>query len=195
MWATVTHIVKIGCNNFSLSLAVESSVVRPVPKRLRPQVSWEEWAGLLRVCFLRKNRILRAGFLGTSTVMEMLKNYWTYCAENDISAEHGPLDSLVETTLKVDNRIPARRKMSKVTANMRKTAAALYTPTTQILPRFSETNLMNRQSKSIAVPTPKKEERVKWLNRLERRWKKCSKRELSDKRARTCDEEEFLKLL
>ena len=87
--------MKIGRNNFSPPPAMESSVVRLVPKRPRPQVSWEECDGLLRVGFVRKKHILRAGFLGTSTVLEMLEaNYRTYCAQNDISIEDGPLGSL-----------------------------------------------------------------------------------------------------
>lgn len=85
--------MKIGKNNFRPPPAVESSVVRLVPKRPRPQISWEEWDGLLRVCFVRKNKTLRAGFLGTSTVMEMLEaNYKTYCAQNDVPIEDGPAE-------------------------------------------------------------------------------------------------------
>ena len=103
MWATVTHIMKIGRNNFRPPPAVESSVVRLVPKRPRPQISWEEWDGLLRVCFVRKNRTLRAGFLGTSTVMEMLEaNYRTWCAQNNIAVEEGPAEVEVEMEVEMD---------------------------------------------------------------------------------------------
>ncbi len=85
--------MKIGKNNFRPPPAVDSSVVRLVPKRPRPQISWVEWDGLLRVCFVRKNKTLRAGFLGTSTVMEMLEaNYKTYCAQNDVPIEDGPAE-------------------------------------------------------------------------------------------------------
>lgn len=44
----------------------------------------QEWDGLLRVCFTRKNKTLGAAFK-SSSVLEMLeKNYKTYCALNDI---------------------------------------------------------------------------------------------------------------
>ncbi|KAL9125763.1 MAG: hypothetical protein Q9217_005082 [Psora testacea] len=91
MFAHVSHIMKIGRNNFRPPPAVESSVVRLVPKRPRPEISWDEWDGLLRIAFVRKNRTLRAGFLGTQTVLELLEsNYRTWCAQNDIPVEDGP---------------------------------------------------------------------------------------------------------
>ena len=46
------------------------------------------------MCFVRKNRTLRAAFLGTQTVLEMLSsNYRVWCAQNDIIIENGPLDA------------------------------------------------------------------------------------------------------
>ena len=103
MFAHVTHIMKIGRNNFKPPPAVESSVVRLVPKRPRPEISWEEWDGLLRIAFVRKNRTLRAGFLGTSTVMELLEqNYRTWCAQNDILVEDGPAEGSGVASMDVD---------------------------------------------------------------------------------------------
>ena len=90
MFAHVNHVMKIGKNNFKPPPAVESSVVRIVPKRPRPEISFEEWDGLLRIVFVRKNRTLRASFLGTTTVMDLLEgNYKTWCAQNNISIEDG----------------------------------------------------------------------------------------------------------
>ncbi len=44
----------------------------------------QEWDGLIRVAFNRKNKTLRAVFTN-STVLEMLeKNYKTHCAMNSI---------------------------------------------------------------------------------------------------------------
>lgn len=93
MWAHITHVMKVGKNNFKPPPAVESNVVRIVPKVPRPQISYEEWDGLLRVCFVRKNKTLRSGFLGTTSVMEMLEgNYRTFCATNNIALDDGPVD-------------------------------------------------------------------------------------------------------
>lgn len=83
MWANVTHIMKVGKNNFRPPPQVESSVVRIEIKNPRPQVDYNEWDGLLRIVFVRKNRTIAAGFK-SSTVLEILeKNYKTYLASLD----------------------------------------------------------------------------------------------------------------
>lgn len=89
-WAKITHIMKVGKNNFKPPPQVESSVVRIEPKMgsERPGVSWEEWDGMLRVCFVRKNRTLRASWLGTKEVLAMVeRNYRVYCALNNIAID------------------------------------------------------------------------------------------------------------
>ncbi|OAA70932.1 dimethyladenosine transferase [Akanthomyces lecanii RCEF 1005] len=94
-WAKITHIMKVGKNNFRPPPQVESSVVRIEPKigKDRPNVSWDEWDGLLRVCFVRKNKTLRASWLGTKEVLAMVeRNYRTWCAMNGVPVD----DSLVE---------------------------------------------------------------------------------------------------
>ncbi|CCH40580.1 Dimethyladenosine transferase [Wickerhamomyces ciferrii] len=83
MWANVTHIMKVGKNNFRPPPQVESSVVRIEIKNPRPQVDYNEWDGLLRIVFVRKNRTIAAGFKST-TILEILeKNYKTYLATLD----------------------------------------------------------------------------------------------------------------
>ncbi|KAG7194851.1 Dimethyladenosine transferase [Scheffersomyces spartinae] len=78
MWANVTHIMKVGKNNFRPPPDVESSVVRIEIKSPKPNIDFEEWDGLLRICFGRKNRTISAGFKAAN-IMEMLeKNYKTY---------------------------------------------------------------------------------------------------------------------
>lgn len=78
MWARVTHVMKVGRNNFRPPPQVESSVVRIEVKSPRPPVSFNEWDGLLRICFVRKNRTISAGFK-SSTVMGILeKNYKSF---------------------------------------------------------------------------------------------------------------------
>src|SRR5271154_1376207 len=94
MWATISHVMKVGKNNFKPPPAVESSVVRLVPKNPRPDISYEEWDGLLRIAFVRKNKTLRASFLGVTSVMGLLENnYRTWCAQNGIAIEDGPVES------------------------------------------------------------------------------------------------------
>lgn len=91
MFAKVDHVMKVGRGNFNPPPQVESDVVRITPKRPRPQISFDEWDGMLRICFNRPNRVLRSAFLGTKTVLEMIEaNYRTFCAQNDIALEDGP---------------------------------------------------------------------------------------------------------
>ena len=94
-FSKITHIMKVGKQNFKPPPQVESSVVRIEPKlgKDRPAVSWAEFDGLLRVVFSRKNKTVRASF-GTKEVLAMVeKNYRTWCAMNDVPVD----DSVVET--------------------------------------------------------------------------------------------------
>ncbi|KAL9058361.1 MAG: hypothetical protein Q9162_001816 [Coniocarpon cinnabarinum] len=95
MWAKVEHVMKVGKGNFRPPPQVESSVVRLTPKHPRPALSYEEWDGLLRVCFVRKNKTLRASFIGLGTVMEMLeRNYRTFCAQTGVVLDDGPVEEM-----------------------------------------------------------------------------------------------------
>ncbi|ODA80633.1 hypothetical protein RJ55_03592 [Drechmeria coniospora] len=94
-WAKITHIMKVGKNNFRPPPQVESSVVRIEPKvgKDRPNVSWDEWDGLLRICFVRKNKTLRASWLGTKEVLAMVeRNYRTWCAMNGVAVDETLVD-------------------------------------------------------------------------------------------------------
>lgn len=67
--------------------------IEPKTGKDRPAVSFDEWDGLLRIAFGRKNRTMRASFLGTKEVLAMLeRNYRTYCAMHSIPVD----DTLVE---------------------------------------------------------------------------------------------------
>eukprot|EP01123_Difflugia_compressa_P013818 TRINITY_DN6651_c0_g1_i1.p1 TRINITY_DN6651_c0_g1~~TRINITY_DN6651_c0_g1_i1.p1 ORF type:complete len:320 (-),score=47.39 TRINITY_DN6651_c0_g1_i1:89-943(-) len=78
--AKVTHVLKVGKNNFRPPPKVESSVVRIKPYNPPPAVNFSEWDGLVRLCFTRKNKTLGAIFK-TSSVTELLtSNYKTFCS-------------------------------------------------------------------------------------------------------------------
>ncbi|KAL3465242.1 S-adenosyl-L-methionine-dependent methyltransferase [Aspergillus heterothallicus] len=74
-FSKVSHIMKVGRNNFRPPPQVESSVVRVEPKPQRPDISWDEWDGMLRICFVRKNKTLRAGFM-TTKIRQMIERNW-----------------------------------------------------------------------------------------------------------------------
>lgn len=78
--AKVQHIMKVGKNNFRPPPQVESSVVRLEPIYPPPPVDFDEWDGMLRILFVRKNKTVAAGFK-TSSVVDMLEvNYKTVCS-------------------------------------------------------------------------------------------------------------------
>lgn len=82
--ARVDMMLKVGKNNFRPPPKVESNVVRIEPKNPPPPINYNEWDGLTRIAFGRKNKTLHASFV-QSTVMTMLeKNYKTHCSVNNI---------------------------------------------------------------------------------------------------------------
>merc|ERR1712037_885930 len=73
--ARVDHLMKVGKNNFRPPPKVESSVVRIEPRNPPPPINFKEWDGLTRICFVRKNKTLNAGFHQTGVLLLMEKNY------------------------------------------------------------------------------------------------------------------------
>ncbi|KAJ3088952.1 dimethyladenosine transferase [Physocladia obscura] len=87
--AKVDHVMKVGKNNFRPPPQVESSVVRVEPRQPPPPIDFNEWDGMLRILFGRKNKTISATFK-TQTTLEMLEhNYKTICAVNHIDV---PMD-------------------------------------------------------------------------------------------------------
>lgn len=70
--ARVDHLMKVAKNNFRPPPKVESSVVRIEPRNPPPSISFSEWDGMLRICFHRKHKMLRANFT-QKTVLKMLE--------------------------------------------------------------------------------------------------------------------------
>lgn len=70
--ARVDHLIKVGRNSFKPPPKVESSVVRIEPKYPPPPINFVEWDGLVRLCFLRKNKTLSAIFR-LKTILKMLQ--------------------------------------------------------------------------------------------------------------------------
>ncbi|XP_046817709.1 probable dimethyladenosine transferase [Vespa crabro] len=81
--ARVDMLMKVGKNNFRPPPKVESNVVRIEPRNPPPPINYQEWDGLTRITFVRKNKTLSAAFKQT-TVMTMLeKNYKLHCSLNN----------------------------------------------------------------------------------------------------------------
>jgi len=75
--ARVDHLLKVSKNNFRPPPKVESSVVRIEPRNPVPDINFTEWDGLVRICFMRKNKTLGAIFKHKSVLSVLEKNYNT----------------------------------------------------------------------------------------------------------------------
>ena len=94
--ARVSHLMKVAKNNFRPPPKVESSVVRIEPRNPPPKMNFLEWDGMLRFCFQRKNRMLRAIF-GQKSVLRILeKNRRTAAALQQAENEAQDMSAAIE---------------------------------------------------------------------------------------------------
>ena len=185
MWATVQHIMKVGKNNFNPPPQVDSSVVRIIPKRPRPQINYDEWDGMLRCCFNRKNKTLRAGFLGNSAVLRLLEsNYRTWCAQNEIILNDGPPDPAQQDKMEIEEEAEDTNDIEEMDLDE-----------DDVPDFFKEESDRRAKQRTKSNPNRKKGGKVAELVREKVRKVLEDDTELAEKRARLCDEGDFLKLL
>ncbi|PLB50482.1 dimethyladenosine transferase [Aspergillus steynii IBT 23096] len=187
MWAKIDHIMKVGKNNFKPPPLVESSVVRLVPKNPRPQINYDEWDGLLRIVFVRKNKTIRSSFLGKSTIMDMLEaNYRTWCAQNDIPVEDGPAENTDTDAMDTGTHQDEEEEPDE----------AMEVDDEDDVPDFFKEQASSRVEQALKNrPARKKRGKVAELVREKVRQVLEDETKLAEKRARMCDENDFLKLL
>jgi len=194
MWAKIDHIMKVGKNNFKPPPQVESSVVRLVPKNPRPNISYEEWDGLLRVCFVRKNKTLRANFLGTQSVLAVLEhNYKIWCSQNNVPVEEGMADE--STLMEVENLNGGFEVDHDLDDD---DAGDEWSGFMDVDDEDDHPNFLQEQATSKSIPqTPSRKTRTKTFQLVREKVRSVleDKTQLADKRARMCDEADFLNLL
>ena len=76
--ARVDHLIKVSRNSFKPPPKVESSVIRMEPKYPPPPINFTEWDGLVRLCFLRKNKTLGAIFRLKNVLKMLHANFKQY---------------------------------------------------------------------------------------------------------------------
>jgi 18S rRNA (adenine1779-N6/adenine1780-N6)-dimethyltransferase len=192
-FAKITHIMKVGKNNFKPPPQVESSVVRIEPKTGadRPGVSWDEWDGMLRICFVRKNRTMRASWLGTKEVLAMLeRNYRVYCAMNNIPLDDTPIEDVDDADDADEMEIDAADEGAEWAG------IDDVEEDDDDAPEFFKEVAQKAASQTPAKTKGKrKKTRVAELVREKIRKVLEDVTELADQRAGKCDENDFLKLL
>ncbi|XP_060092419.1 probable dimethyladenosine transferase [Heteronotia binoei] len=98
--ARVDHLMKVGRNNFKPPPKVESSVVRIEPKNPPPPINFQEWDGLLRIVFIRKNKTLSAVFNSNAVKRLLEQNYRIHCSQNNLKIpENFNIGNLIQQIL------------------------------------------------------------------------------------------------
>ncbi|KAH9969357.1 rRNA adenine dimethylase [Russula compacta] len=105
LYAKVDHVMNVGRSNFRPPPNVESSVVRLAPLDPPPPVRFEEFDGLTRVIFSRRNKTVHASFQAKGVVEMLEKNWRTWCSErnkvtDDVRMKQKIEDILEETGFK-----------------------------------------------------------------------------------------------
>lgn len=70
----VSHVMAVARNNFRPPPRVESAIVRLEPRVPSPPISFQEYDGLLRVLFARKNKTIGAAFKQRSVLQVLVRN-------------------------------------------------------------------------------------------------------------------------
>ncbi|CAG2107519.1 unnamed protein product [Medioppia subpectinata] len=107
--ARVDILMKVAKNNFRPPPKVESSVIRLEPINPPPDINFKEWDGLLRICFMRKNKTLSAQFKHNYVLDMLSHNYRIHCSLNNI-----PIDDDFDIKVKIqqiltDNEFDSKR--------------------------------------------------------------------------------------
>ncbi len=151
---------------------------------------------------MRKNRTLRAGFLGTTTVMEMLEaNYRTWCAQNNIAVEEGPAEVEVGTEVEIDPAIGGSADEDAEEVGGEEEQEEEWGGIMDVdgpdIPPFFEDELDEKARLLNAKSGSKRKLKGKVAELVREKVRKVleSETQLADKRARMCDEGDFLKLL
>ncbi|KAG2365528.1 rRNA adenine dimethylase [Suillus spraguei] len=100
LYSKVDLVMHVGKNNFRPAPQVESSVVRLVPLDPPPPIKFEEFDGLGRIIFSRRNKMVHATFMAKG-VIEMLEQNWrTWCStQNKMIDEDTNMKAKVEEVL------------------------------------------------------------------------------------------------
>ncbi|KAI1416154.1 rRNA adenine dimethylase [Hypoxylon sp. FL1857] len=192
-WARITHVLKVGRNNFRPPPQVDSSVVRIEPKlgSEKPNISFEEWDGMLRVCFNRRNKTLRASWLGNKEVLNMLeRNYRLWCATNDIPVDDTIADDDEDEIddMEVDEDVPPTAGDEAEWGGIMDVDGDDDTPAF-----FKE--MKSNGSDVPKTKSKRKKTRVALLVKEKVRKVLEDVTDLADKRSGKCDENDFLRLL
>ncbi|KAK0635940.1 S-adenosyl-L-methionine-dependent methyltransferase [Bombardia bombarda] len=194
-WATCKHIMKVGKQNFKPPPKVESDVVRiePLTGSARPNIAFEEFDGLLRIAFNRKNKTLRASFSPKEVMSMCERNYKVYCSLNNI-----PIDESIVETAAADATTDSMDVDMDVDGDNDDDAAAAgeewdgLDDEDEDMPVFFKE--LGAVDKDFKTPSRNPKSHVALIVKAKVN-KVLTETDLADKRSRQCDQTDFLKLL
>ncbi|KAK3985928.1 putative Dimethyladenosine transferase [Cladorrhinum sp. PSN332] len=195
-WATCKHIMKVGKQNFRPPPKVESDVVRiePLVGSARPDVAFEEFDGLLRIVFNRKNKTLNAAFAVKEVLTMCERNYKVYCGLNGIPIDESVVsgNAAAGGDMDVDMEVDEEDEDGDEEGEEEDLGAMDGDEDDEMPAFFKE----NKGDKDAAAKTPARNPKSKVALIIKAKVNKVlSGTGLGDKRARQCDQNDFLKLL
>ncbi|KIM57023.1 hypothetical protein SCLCIDRAFT_29188 [Scleroderma citrinum Foug A] len=100
LYSKVDMIMNVGKNNFRPPPQVESSVVRITPLDPPPPIKFEEFDGLGRIVFSRRNKTTHATFMAKGVLELLEKNWRTWCSlHNKMVTDNVNMKATVENIL------------------------------------------------------------------------------------------------
>ena len=197
MWAKITHVMKVGRNNFNPPPAVESSVVRLEPKNPRPQISYEEWDGLLRIVFIRRNRTMQASFHSKAVLALMENNYRTWCAQNNIPLDETLAGDLQGDLMNIENHQRGLQDAAEEEDEEEEWSGFGDSDDAQAEDDLSENGETTTVSRDTSIHSGTRRRNKDALSRLvgKKIRRVLTSTNLASKRAAKCDETDLLNLL
>ncbi|GKT50390.1 dimethyladenosine transferase [Colletotrichum spaethianum] len=194
-WATCSNVMKVSKANFRPPPQVDSCVVRIVPKQgaERPTIAFEEFDGLLRV----KNQLAwykgspsdaregnhRNPLLGKkSDCSQNPQNYRTWAAMNNVPLDDSLVEDDEDDAMEMDDDADAGAEEDDVEP-MDDDTPEFFKELSAAAGKAPEKTKSKRKKTKVAALVRSKIERA------------LESTDLLEKRARSCDETDFLKLL
>lgn len=99
LFANVRQVMSVSRKNFVPAPKVDSAVITIQPRENRPNINFDEWDGLIKLCFARPNRTLQATFKKKKTLAMLDQNRTDFMAFNKIEAEVPSIDTFIQEVL------------------------------------------------------------------------------------------------
>lgn len=98
LFATVRMVMSVSRKNFVPPPKVDSCVISIQPREEQPDIDFNEWDGLIKICFNRPNRTLQATFHKKKTRQLLAQNREKFLAAQGQSVPNS-IEELIESVL------------------------------------------------------------------------------------------------